>query len=40
MEKLREFKDLDEEGRKEAFDKFVKRQKVREDSSRRIDHRY
>ncbi|KAJ9103772.1 hypothetical protein QFC21_002234 [Naganishia friedmannii] len=27
MEKLREFKDLDEEGRKEAFDKFIKRQK-------------
>ena len=29
MEKLREFKDLDEEGRKEAFEKFVRRQKVR-----------
>ncbi|KAJ9092221.1 hypothetical protein QFC19_008758 [Naganishia cerealis] len=27
MEKLREFKDLDEEGRREAFDKFVRRQK-------------
>ncbi|KAJ9120055.1 hypothetical protein QFC22_002952 [Naganishia vaughanmartiniae] len=27
MEKLREFKDLDEEGRKEAFEKFIKRQK-------------
>lgn len=28
MEKMREFKDLDEDGRKEAFDKFVRRQKV------------
>lgn len=28
MEQFREFKDLDEEGRKEAFEKFVRRQKV------------
>lgn len=28
MEKMREFKELDEEARKEAFDKFVRRQKV------------
>lgn len=34
MEQFREFKDLDEEGRKEAFEKFVRRQKVGDNDGR------